>query len=571
LKRLWAGLIFFAGCCAVFAAELTVSFSFSPAQLTFEPHGAYEQVFLEDGLLPEDAPGSPWLPAKYVNVLLPSGAEGALLKTVVDEILVKSSVDGFPVQPPQPLSAAAAAFVPPDAAVYSLTTRWPRKAAELGETHRLRGYAFVSVRLNPVRYIPASRDVYLATNLQVTIAYDEAANPSDAITTAPAQNDLFADIVSAAVVNPESVPLQAAAMRAMNDQPAATVDYLIITTAALSNSFQVLANHRRTQNNLNTWVLSTDYINANYSGTRPAGGSDLQTKIRNCIIDYVQNYGTTYVVLGGENTIIPDRDCYVSCSGYTESAMPSDIYYSGLDGNWDNNANGVYGEVSGSEADMAFDVIVSRIPVYTPTQAAGYINKLKKFETTIRPTSFSKKTLMAGNELWNTYTTSGRPSDVIGDGFSEFPSHASNSDAEIWGRRMYRDRMAAYAAGLTLSIFYDTLTSWDSSTAGDYALSGAGLQTRLNQGWNHVFLGTHGNTTVWGLESGGYYSSHATAQTNIATFIYTMACLTGGFDLAEPCLSEAFLRKCDGANEYSHLHLYHGLSDRRLRFGRTLP
>ena len=44
-----------------------------------------------------------------------------------------------------------------------------------------------------------------------------------------------------------------------------------------------------------------------------------------------------YVVLGGDDEIIPIRSIYVTYAGYA-TWMPVDLYYGGLDGDWDAEA-----------------------------------------------------------------------------------------------------------------------------------------------------------------------------------------------------------------------------------------
>ena len=78
-------------------------------------------------------------------------------------------------------------------------------------------------------------------------------------------------------------------------------------------------------------------------------------------------------------------------------AMPTDLYYSGLDRDWNANSNTVYGEVT-DNPDMAWEVIVGRIPVRTAAQATDYINKLISFETA-PPTNLSKKIILGGIKL----------------------------------------------------------------------------------------------------------------------------------------------------------------------------
>ena len=67
LCLLWAG--------AVGAAELSVDFTFSPDDVALTPAGEYTSIDLANGSRLVDEVGAPSIPAKFVNILLPSGAE----------------------------------------------------------------------------------------------------------------------------------------------------------------------------------------------------------------------------------------------------------------------------------------------------------------------------------------------------------------------------------------------------------------------------------------------------------------------------------------------------------------
>ncbi len=518
------------------AAEVTVTFEFRDDQVSFHPVDGYEKVLLQDGVLPEDPPGAPWLPAKYVNILIPSGAKVLSVAAVADETLLRAGVTVYPAQPPQRRSGPKNPFVPADPAAYAGTDLIPAAAATLAGAQTMHGCSFASVRLNPIRYIPAAGAVYLARRLAVTVTYSTPRAPL----AAPAAHraERMADVM-ALVANPGALAEMApATLRA----PAADTagQYLIITRAALSNAFSALAAHRAAR--FNTKVLTVETITNAYAGT------DIQQRIRNCITDYYQNHGCQYVVLGGDDTIVIDRDCKVSVDSDVESKMPTDLYYSGLDGTWDANGNGVYGEVT-DNVDMAWEVIVGRIPVRTAAQATDYINKLIAFENS-PPLALARKIILGGMVAWDTYTGTGRPSDdVTTDGHAGFraTSHPSVSDSEMWDRRLYRDGIKPYWQAQTIGIFCDTLTSWDTTTAGDYLENATNVRKRFNEGWWHLYFSGHGSEQAWGLESGEFSSTDGAALTNKTCFVYTDACLTGHFDgTPEPCLSEAMLRNAAG-------------------------
>ena len=518
------------------AGEVSLSFSFDPQDVTCQVRGAYEKVHLAGAVLPEDPPGTPWLPAQYINVLIPSGATVTGIRAEGDEIRLRDDIAILPAQPPQKRSGARNAFVPARSSAYAVAGKVPATLAAAAGEHTMSGYSLVSVRLNPVRYVPASQELFLATQLRLTVAYAE---PKARLAAPAAQRAEAAAWVRDLVVN--GIAAEAFAPTAARGLKADTAaQYLVITRRACTNAFNALVQHRSAR--FTSQMLTVETITNTYSGT------DAPAKIRACIADYYQNHGTLYVVLGGDDTLVPVRGTKVSVDTEVESAMPTDLYYSGLDRDWNANGNTVYGEVA-DNPDMAWEVIVGRIPVRTAAQATDYINKLISFETT-PPTNISKKIILGGMVAWDTYTGTSRPSDdVTADGHRAFrdTAHPSVSDSEMWDRRLYRDGIRPYWQATTIGIFCDTLTSWDATTAGDYLENATNVRKRFNEGWWHLFFSGHGDVTAWGLESGAFYSSDATALTNKTPFVYTDACLTGHFDgSTDPCLSEAFLRNPTG-------------------------
>ena len=523
--------LFFAS--GVSAETLVKTFNFSDDQLTFRQVGAFEQIFLSDGDLPEDTPGVPWLPVRYISIALP---EGAVVESVLSEgteTLIRDNITVIPVQEPSPLSAARAPFTDPVAASYTIAEITPVEHGLLTGSHNMRGYRFITVRLNPLRYLPKHKKLYFSSAITLKVNYSRplALTKSSRLT-----SSLFENIVKNHVVNPEmitgrSIPL--------SESKTEDIQYLIITDNALKSAFQTLATHR--ENRYTTAVLTKETIDTEYSG------NDIQEKIRNAIKDYVDNHNTEYIAIGGDDTIIPDRDTSVSCGSYSETGMPTDLYYSGLDGDWDGNGNNVYGETDDAP-DMAFDVIVGRIPVQTTSHANAYINKLIDYENN-HPDNFDGKLLIGGDLLWNSYSGDDRPSDEMTDGHIAFKdaNHGDVSDAEMWMRRMYKNGIQADWTVDQISYMFDTMTSWDESgSSGNYSQNATNMMTRLNEGWYLMNFFTHGNKSIWGLESGSFSSSNAAALTGLVAILYTEACLTGHFDNKETALSEAFIRNGNG-------------------------
>jgi hypothetical protein len=118
-------------------------------------------------------------------------------------------------------------------------------------------------------------------------------------------------------------------------------------------------------------LVTTDSISGAVSGY------DLQEKIRNYIISQYQNNSIEYVLLAGNPALVPSRGfyCHVqSGGGYDDWDIPADLYYSGLDGNYDLNGNHIYGEIADS-ADLLPDIAVAR---FTVDDTAGLHRLIRK-------------------------------------------------------------------------------------------------------------------------------------------------------------------------------------------------
>ena len=543
---LWCVVLGWAGIAG--AAELSVDFTFSAGDVELTPAGDYTVVGLADGTRVMDEMGAPSIPVKYANILLPSGAQNVSISASGDWTVLAEGITPYPAQPRSPKSKPRPAFVPASDR-YASAEAWPAEVATYQGDHDMQGYQFVSVRVNPLAYVGAEKKLYLREKVTVTVTYDAAVSTRSIL---PKQASTFGPLVDSLVVNPADSSTFAPKVR--TTAPKAALDYLIITSSGLSNAFQRIADYRASAagGSYSTRVLTTNTIAADFSGT------DLQAKIRACISNSVSTLGTTMVLLGGDDTIVPTRYCSVSVTSQStdETNMPTDLYYSGLSGSWNSDGDLIFGE-TGDNVDLAWDVVVARLPMRTATQVSNYLTKVQTYES---GSPVTNKIILGGPYAWDTYTGTDRPSDdVTIDGHADFrstsPAHTSVSDSEAWLRRLYRDGVQAQWPA-QVGIICDTLTSWDTSSCGSYSQSANNTQTAFNKNWTHLMFSGHGAPQEWGLESGSYDDSSASSLTGMVAFIYTDACLTGHFDKSsnsidgysyttEPCLAEAFLRNAN--------------------------
>jgi len=384
----------------LFAGSMTRTLSYDLRDVILSKANDYDIVELP-GVLSLVQPGAPRLPHVRQAVLIPAGAEPTGVELVAEEW---TDLPGnFRIAPSQPdvrLPRAGESFsptiYPPDPAIYALSSPFPETKIRLTGEGRTSGYTMVYVELFPVRYVPATGRLQLATRLAYRLSY--ADNRVDARVATRRQQEVFGNAVRAMVVNPGDVDRFAPRISRSTTStlPPGTYDYVVITEAPMDTVFQRLADWKTLKGVPGTVVL-VSWIGTNYTGY------DLQEKVRNFIIDAHATWGTMYVLLGGQGdhnssgqNIVPTR--MGNCG---EGDEPCDLYYAGLDGTWDANNNHTYGEIA-DNTDMCSDVYVGRAPVYNVANAQNFVDKTMWYEMD-PPSGFVQKMILPTAILWSSY------------------------------------------------------------------------------------------------------------------------------------------------------------------------
>jgi hypothetical protein len=311
--------------------------------------------------------------------------------------------------------------------------------------------------------------------------------------------------------------------------PLDPVAYLLITNTELAPAFQLLVD-RRTAQGFPGRLITVEYICEHYPGR------DKPEQIRNCIIDHYLDNGLLYVALGGDQTVVPVRWCDPRSSN---DYMPVDLYYSDMNGgNWDGNGNSVYGEVGDvNETELTPEVHLGRIPLRTFEQAVAYINKVAKYETS-SPDGFANSMICL----------SGMGGIISGTGrWPNWIHHDPVSQGEWQQMWEYYNYIQPHWQAVPLHFLWDTYSSWDIKTCGDYELTLEHVCEKLNEGYHFIFYYGHANESTWGMEGRRFTSAHAAALTNSKpSIVVSWACSPAAFDNDGTCMSEAFLQNPHG-------------------------
>ncbi len=374
-------------------------------------------------------PTEPMLPFKTTNILMPPNTEiaGIEVETYGQIELegiynINYALEPVPIIPDPPEIETV-----PDPDIYGSNDPYPSGLFELVSVESFRGYEIAIMNIFPVQYLPASGIVqyYDEIELYITLTDSPQKTPTDPSSKEPIFRNSIEDETEllSKIDNPEIIN-NYRLWAANNGQPlnsplAPTWEYLIITNNALNTSsgtytLQDLATARNAQG-LDTKIILVENITANpaFWDNTPLF-NDTQAQIRNAIIYYYNNWGTVYVLLAGDgdgadkggesgDNIIPSRGFYVAMGSYTDYNIPSDLYYSALGGNWNNDQDSNWGETG--EEDLYTEVYVGRAAVDSDTELSNFVNKTLYYETTYD--LYLDNVLMVGELLWSSPLTYG--------------------------------------------------------------------------------------------------------------------------------------------------------------------
>jgi len=313
---------------------------------------------------------------------------------------------------------------------------------------------------------------------------------------------------------------------------------------------------------LKTNIVSTEEIYANYSG------QDNPEKIRNFIINEYQNYGIEFVLLAGDVEIVPYRGFYCevqSSSVYEDENIPADLYFSALDGNWNDNGNNLWGEIG--EDDLLPEISVGRTPFSTTVELATIIHKISSYiESPVE--NELQNSLMLGEHLWNDPLTWGGDYLDLLIGYHEDNGYTTDGIPEAYNYEKFYDR--------------------------DYGTwSATELLDKINEGKSFIHHSGHSNATYnmrlqdSMITNENFYSIDGIEHNY--SLVYSHGCICASFDNSD-CIAEKMLHidnfavafvgnsrygwfnegQTEGPSEHLHREFVNALyTDRKNRIGET--
>ncbi|HWR62905.1 MAG TPA: C25 family cysteine peptidase [Candidatus Thermoplasmatota archaeon] len=488
----------------------TYSFN-SPSLETVDIAGTiYDRISVDD-CYPAGSAGEPKIPSKGVFLLLPPESKVSGIEIITGEKVVLGS--GFNVEPTSqaiPISQTENIPIPvPNQAIYQSNAAYPGKLFTQVGIQSFRGYQILVLLLHPVQYNPITGELFYYTSLEVLVQTVQT-GIQPALYRGLSQDT---NQIQQKVDNPEMIFSYS---QKYPSSPASLDNYdlLIITTDALKTGFDPLKQAHDATGVATVIKTLTDI-----------GGSDLES-IRDYILTAYTDWGVEYVLIGGDDNIVPAPILWVSGMDenvtYYEDSMPADLYYACLDGPYNYDGDGNWGEpndgTGGGDVDLVAEVYVGRACVGNAAEVTNFVTKTVAYINRDINDPYLKKINLAAEYLgdYGIASYGGTYMDQLVNGSTDdgYTTVGISSDDYV------------------ISKLYDSPSySWPSSA----------IISVINNGV-HVINHLGHASYDYDLKLDTYDVDGLTNPSNRTCFIYSQGCMAGGFDNGD-CIAEHFTVK----------------------------
>ncbi|MBI9033599.1 MAG: T9SS type A sorting domain-containing protein [Bacteroidales bacterium] len=485
-----------------FAGIVKKTYTFGKPQITKQ--NAYSMLDFE-GTMNAGVSGHPAIPYQAINLLLEPGQIVDFIEFMPeDEVMLDGEFDLYPMQKSRPLSVQGEYEFAKDESVYGSFESFPSDPLGHYTTEFMNGYGFAMATFSPVKYIPAEKSVsyYSKVTIWVHTIADESADE--------AMNNLSSSAIEkvrAVAQNPEMI-----SNYPLSRDYASGYEILLVTDNAFVDSFNELIQVYK-RRGYRTHVVSTSDIYSEMSGV------DQAEKIRNYIIQEYQNNEIEHVILAGDVEYIPYRGFYCSVqssSVYEDDAIPSDLYYSALDGSWNDDGDNLWGEID--EDDLLPEISVGRMSFSNADELNNMINKSIRYQNTPVEGELTQP-LFAGENLWDDPITWGSDYLELHIGLHEDNDYTTQGMPEDYNfKKIYESEM-----------------SWSSQD----------LMDEVNLGRPFLYHVGHANSnTVMHLYTSDVTNENfngANGTDHSFSVVVTHGCICGSFD-TDDCIAEQMVK-----------------------------
>ena len=528
------------------------------SDFTLQLNNSYTEIGTESEYI--TTVGMPQIPFCTKTFLVPVNAEVSLRIESVRKNLITKDIMLYPVQPRVPIGFDMVNdWVEPDSTVYNSSNPFPGKYAEIISDREDFGYHLVTVRFYPLEYIPKKKELY-SCEISFSLIYSAAKSLFSAHTVknqSEILKRLDRDYIHSIVDNKEMLdnffpnikqPASFASDRSsISSLEYKLPEYLIITNENLKSAFQLLADWK-TKKGVPTIIETVENIVVSYPG------SDLQEKIRNYLIYMRRNYGSLFVLLGGDTNIIPAR-VKKSRDDKNKDWVAVDFYYACVEnGNFDGNGNNIFfesGDYSEGE-DLGWSFRLGRAPVENLSEAEIFVNKIIHYEKVDMNIDYSymKNSMAADAFISKDEDNIGSLSDSGRKNIANYYNNTGLNRWLIYDHYNCNNNTSVCNGRHNNDIYIDTSNKGEELNKINFI---AALQDGGNSGLNHFYLIYHMDHSSAGSMGTSSKDKNESVSNwdidNLHNGYYYNILMSGGCspaDITKDCIVEHFLTNSNG-------------------------
>ena len=457
--------------------------------------------------------GMPIMPVKPLYILLPYGKK---MKSMEVKCSGKTEIgEGYEIMKalyPVPIGGKEST---PRREIPDI---YPEKNYGVVGTFWKRGFAILVLDVYPAHYVKENGEIYYYRNISLKIELEDGK-----------RSNLYRGLpedfeeVKAMVENGDAIYTYPIACSGEDE----TYPYVIITSKSLANSmgqntFADFVDFKSFYG-MNAKIVTVEEIvkNSKYWNSSSMF-NDTAAKIRNFIRDAYLNWGTSYVLLGGDADIIPPRTLWAEGEFHQWYSIPSDVYYECLDGSYNSDEDMRWGEPTDGEngdVDLMAEVYVGRASVDEANEMRNFVSKTIWYEENYD--DYVKHVLLVGEDMgWGGDAKwGGNHLDQIIDGCSDGGYNTTGIPSSRFNiTKLYdRDRSGYWSKEDLIALFNKNM----------HIVCHAGHS-------NYVYNMRMTTDDIYSIKNDKPF------------FAYSDGCMAGGFDY-EDCIAEYFTIKTGNA------------------------
>lgn len=374
--------------------------------------------------------GEATLPWQTVSLLLPQNTEAqSIIVEFSDFVKIEGTYNLLPRQQARPLSSTEPLTFVVDENFYKSEEVYPKTDNNRVNTQYLNGCSFAFAQFSPVRYVPATGEISYARSATVKVSVTASrTDKSNLLWMTPE----IQGRVERLAQNPDAMRDYKTRSRSMGGY-----ELLVITPQDWVPYFDEYVDFYEARG-LRTRVTALETIYANFDGRDDA------ERVREYIKQEYENEGIMMVLLGGDSGIVPWRALYCYVSDDTQDNLPADMYFACLDGSWDDNNNGIWGEIG--EDDLLPELAVGRMPFNNEQQFNNMMHKTLEYQSNPVLGEF-RDVILGAEHLGDGYYGSNDLNMLIG-GSSNFDYTTVGIPAEYDFHKIYADGETGWSGGI---------------------------------------------------------------------------------------------------------------------------